>query len=136
MASMPQPMNSPIDQLSIERTFEGFRWSLARMSIPQLLELAARQAALLQADRDRVLSETLLAYHQNQLDSPVLSTMPTSPDGSAAAGPADRPSPRSSPPSPVDRRSGPTSAGRRVARGLTRRAMAVSAKRARAEGRR
>lgn len=132
---MPSQLDSPRSERAIERTMQGFASSLARMTVPQLMELAARQAAELQAQAHQVTSDLLSGYHQSQIDQPVLSTMPELP-GASGREHVDRPSRPSSPPSQPAARSTSPRLGRRLARDLARAGLKASARRARAEGRR
>jgi hypothetical protein len=62
---------------SVSRTYRGFAAALATLKIPELLALSAHQAALLEAERQRVLSEMLLASGRSSLDQPVVQSTPT-----------------------------------------------------------
>lgn len=129
-------LSSPRDRESIERTMRGFEAGLRSLSIPQLMDLAARQAALLQEQANRRISDTLSAYLERNLDSPVQRSEPTA---SLSPQPPDRPAPasRSSrPPSPADLRSSRERVGRRIVAGLARSGQSANARRARTEGRR
>jgi hypothetical protein len=67
----------PNDRVSLERSYEGFRSALTQLKIPELMELAATQAALLERQRTTLVSESLLALSQRNLDSPVQSSSTT-----------------------------------------------------------
>lgn len=137
MGWRPQtPLDSPRTLEAVERSYQGFRAALARMKVPELMELAAKQGAALESQARSTLFETLGAYHQREVAQPVLSMTPPLPDASGREfdDRASRNSPRPSPPT-VPSTSRQPRAGRRLARELARAGLAVSGRRARAEGR-
>lgn len=112
-SELPQPD----DEAGIKRTFDGYRAALKTMTIPELMELADRQAALLQAQQNdmmrRSLSPSPLDSTSN-LDSPVLRTTPSrSMPAPSPRGRAAQASPPSPPPTSLDLLFG--SRGRRLA---------------------
>lgn len=124
--------SSPRTREAIEQTFDGFQRALAKMSTKQLMEQAAMQGALLQEQQRAILTSTLLSeYHARTMDQPG----PTTPSGPLPPEPRDRPE-RASPAPSSPPRLTPERAGRRIAAGLARQGQGVSARRARAEGRR
>lgn len=111
-SELPQPE----DEAAIRRTFAGYAAALKTMTIPELMERADRQAALLQQQSQATLEELSQRPpgSQSTLDQPVLRTTPSrstpapSPRGRAAQ--ASPPSPQ---PTPLDLLFG--SRGRRLA---------------------
>jgi hypothetical protein len=135
---MPDPMSSPRTPAAIERTYDGFRKALATMSTRELLELSAKQAALLEEQGRQALSASLWDYHQSSFDPAGPSTTPPLPaaSGREPADPASRGSSGLQPRPPAPSRFPVPRVGRRLAMSLERRGRAANAKRARAEGRR
>jgi hypothetical protein len=129
-------LDSPRDEASIRRTFEGYRAGLTRLTVPQLMALANQNAALLQEEARRLTFETLSASLERNLDQLVPRSEPTA---SPSPQPQDRPAPdsrSSQQPSPRDLRYRSERTGRRIVAGLARSGQASNARRARAEGRR
>lgn len=106
----PDGLPQPDTRIAIDRTFQGFRMALARMSIDELIQMASTQAAALQAQADERLRSLLLTQpgSSSNLDQLVQRTTPTrstpepSPRGRAAQA-----SPPSPPPDPLSRLSSP-----------------------------
>jgi hypothetical protein len=106
MASWPRlpELPQPSTPAAIERTFDGYRAALARMTLPELMALAAQQAALLEAEARTTTSGLLLDWSRNQLDSTVQRSPTTELPSRSPTAPAAAPSP-SLPPGPPRRRS-------------------------------
>lgn len=98
LTDAPDPRDDP----NLIRTFAGFRQTLAAMSIDQLMELAAKQGAELQAQSQSTLtalissplSDSLAALDRAQVRSLPTAHQPSRPDrGSAASQPSVPPRP-------------------------------------------
>jgi hypothetical protein len=89
MPELPQPS----DRAAIERSFEGYRAALAMMTVPELMELAAKQGALLEEQRRNLISGALSASDLSQIDSPVSHSTPTEFPSRPARDPRALPSP-------------------------------------------
>lgn len=104
---------------SVPRTFEGYQAALATRTIPELLELAAKQAALLEQDRHRVMLELISASQHSSLDLPVVRSTPTELPSPSERARDERPS-RSPQPSPFELLSTAGRLGPRLAGALLR----------------
>jgi len=88
---LPPPTLPRLREADLPKDIAVFETALSRLSIAQLVTLSTTISAQLQAQAQGALSQTLLDYHHQTLDSPVLRSTPQATPSSAAA---DRPAPR------------------------------------------
>ena len=87
MASPTSPTaSSPLTPDDLRRSYAGYRRALGTLTTSQLLELANRQAALIQQHQDSMLSRLLQRPSSTpDLDAPVVRSTPTETPSSARA---------------------------------------------------
>lgn len=97
-SELPDPRDDP----NLIRTYAGFRRVLAQMSLPELMELSARQAALLEIEQRQAMTNLLsngLSASIQSLDnlspsSRRTAARPSAPDRGAQASQTSAPQPR------------------------------------------